>query len=385
MSPTSPLSQQDSEFDQRVPSRPLDVFIRAGLILALAVLCYVVFSPFLSLMVWSIILAVTMYPLHQWLARRVRGKQWVASVILVTIGVLLIIIPTALLLNSFADSVRNLIDGVQQNTLKVPAPPDGVEKWPIVGKKIHEVWSKANADLPGFVQSMQPKIGDLARSALGIVAKIGSDLLMFLASFIVASIVMAHGESGARVSRAVFDRVAGAERGEALTRLSTGTIRTVALGVIGVALIQALVIGLALLVAGVPAPGVLAIIALVFGIAQLPVLIVNLPAIAYIWLSGNYSKPAAITYTIILLLTGLIDNLLKPLMLGRGVDVPMPVILLGALGGMASGGILGMFVGATVLALGYEIFKGWIATGPDSEPTVSQDEQTKQGGSGPDT
>jgi predicted PurR-regulated permease PerM len=112
--------------------------------------------------------------------------------------------------------------------------------------------------------------------------------------------------------------------------------------------------------------GVLAIITLVLGIAQVPALIVTLPAIIYIWSSGNYGTGAAVTYTIILLLTGMADNVLKPLMLGRGVDVPMPVILFGALGGMATGGILGMFVGATVLALGYELITNWIAATPEA-------------------
>ena len=206
----NPLPPPDAEFEQRVSSGLLDVLIRAGLIGALAVLCYQVFSPFLTLMVWSIILAVTMYPLHQWLARRIGGKQGLASTILVIVGVLLIIIPTALLMNSFADSVRHFIGAVQHNTLEIPAPREGVEKWPIVGKKIHDIWSKAHADLPGLVQSMQPKIGELARKALAIVASIGGGLLLFLASFIVASIMMAYGESGAGASRAIFVRASPA-------------------------------------------------------------------------------------------------------------------------------------------------------------------------------
>ena len=185
-------------------------------------------------------------------------------------------------------------------------------------------------------------------------------MLLFLASFVVANIVMAHGDPVARRGRAAFCRVAGTARGEMLAKLIISTIRAVALGVVGVAAIQALLIGLALLFAGIPVAGVLAIIALVLGIAQVPALIVTLPVIVYIWASGDYSNAAAITHTIILLLTGMVDNVLKPLMLGRGVDVPMPVILLGALGGMASGGILGMFVGATALAVGYELFTNWI-------------------------
>ena len=375
----------DSADDPRVSSGLLDLLIRAGLISALAVLCYRVFSPFLSLLAWSIILAVTMYPLHQWLARRVGGKQWLSSTILVIFGLLLIIIPTGLLMNSFADSVRHFIGAVENNTLAIPAPPERVEQWPIIGKKVHDTWSKAHADLPGLVQSLQPKIGELAQKALAMVASIGGDLLLFLGSFIIAGIVLAYGESGSRSSRAIFHRVAGLARGEAFAKLCTSIIRAVALGVIGIAFIQAILIGLALLLTGIPAAGVLSIIALVLGIAQIPALIVTLPIVVYIWSSGNYSNLAAIIDTIILLLTGMADNVLKPLMLGRGVDVPMPVILFGALGGMASGGILGMFVGATVLALGYEIFMSWVATTPDSDPAVSQNEQIKPDDSGPTT
>jgi predicted PurR-regulated permease PerM len=378
----NPILQPAAEAEPRGSSRLLDVLIRAGLIGALAVLCYRVFSPFLPLMAWSIILAVTMYPLHQWLARSIGGKQGLASAVLVIVGVLLIIIPTALLMNSFADSVRHFIGAVQHNTLEIPAPREGVAQWPIVGKKLHDTWSKAHADLPGLVQSLQPKISELAQSALAIVASIGGSLLLFLGSFIIASIVMAYGEAGARSSRAIFRRVAGAARGEALVTLSTATIRTVALGVIGVAFIQSILIGLALLLADVPAPGVLSIITLVLGIAQVPALIVTLPAILYIWSSGEHGNAAASTHTIILLLTGLADNALKPLMLGRGVDAPMPVILFGALGGMASGGMVGMFVGATVLALAYQIFMGWVAANQDSGPEVSQH---AEGDSGPKT
>src|SRR5205814_3602289 len=120
-------------------------------------------------------------------------------------------------------------------------------------------------------------------------------------------------------------------------------------------------IGVSLLIAGVPFAGVLAVVVLVFGVAQLPALIVTLPVIGWIWASGQYDTGPAAAYTVLLFVGGMADNVLKPLMLGRGVDAPMPVILLGALGGMATAGILGMFVGATLLALGYQLFMGWVA------------------------
>ena len=365
-------SPPDDELEQRVASPLLEVLIRAGLILALVLLCYRIFSPFLILMVWALILAVTLYPLHQFLAGKIGGRQGLAATLLVVVGLVLIVAPTALLMSSLGDSVHQLINDVQHNTLQIPAPRPGVADWPVVGQQLHDVWAKAHADLPALVRSLQPKIGDLAKTALGFVASIGGGLLQFLAAFIIAGILMAFGQAGHRGSRAISARIAGTARGGELVKLSTATIRAVAQGVIGVAFIQAILVGLALLVAGVPWAGALAMIVLVLGIAQVPALLVTLPAILYLWASGDYGNAAAIAYTVLLFLSGMADNVLKPLMLGRGVEAPMPVILLGALGGMATGGILGMFVGATLLALGYQIFMGWVAANPDAGPARAE-------------
>ena len=370
------MKYPDIELERRLASRLLDVLIRAGLILALAILCYRIFSPFLTLMVWALILAVTLYPLHQSLAARMRGKQGWAATLITVLGVALIVAPTAVLFGSLGDSVQQLIDKVQQNTLQIPPPAPGVAEWPVVGPKLHATWQLAHDDLPALVTSLQPKIGDLAKSALGMVASIGGGILAFVAAFIIAGIIMAFGEAGDRASRAIFARVVGAERGDEFTVLSVATVRAVAQGVIGIAFIQAILVGLCLLVAGVPLAGVLAVIVLVLGIAQVPALIVTLPAIAYLWMSGGYGTGEAALYSVLLFVAGMADNVLKPLMLGRGVDAPMPVILLGALGGMATGGILGLFVGATLLALGYQIFMGWVAANPDAKPPPSEGSQT---------
>jgi hypothetical protein len=195
---------------------------------------------------------------------------------------------------------------------------------------------RRTSDLPALVKSMQPKIGELATKALGIVAGLGGSLLMFIFSFIVAGIMMAWGEAGAQAMLEIFERVAGLARGKEFTTLSTATVRAVASGVIGIACIQALIIGVSLMIAGVPFAGVLAVIVLVLGIAQLPALLVTLPVIGWIWTSGDYGTVAAAAYSVLLFVAGMADNVLKPLMLGRGVDAPMPVILIGALGGMAT-------------------------------------------------
>jgi len=352
------------EFGRRVSSPLLDVLIRAALIGAMALLCYEVLAPFRALMLWALILAVSLYPLQQALARRVGGRQGVAATIVVLSGSVLLLAPTLLLVSSVGHSLENLVRSAQADTLAIPAPPARIRDWPIVGERIHDVWSQAHDDLPGLVKSMQPRIREFARASLAFVAGFGLGLLQFLASFVIAGILMAYGDAGARGARAIFERVIDRERGDAFVKLLTATIRAVAKGVIGIAFVQAILVGLALLIADVPWAGVLAAITLVLGIAQVPALVVILPAIVYIWSSGHYSTGTAIAHTIVLLLSGMADNVLKPLMLGRGVDAPMPVVLFGALGGLASGGILGMFVGATVLALGYQIFMSWVANNP---------------------
>jgi len=268
------------------------------------------------------------------------------------------------LMGSVGDSVHQLVNDVQNDSLQIPPPPDRVADLPLVGQKIHAVWQQAHDDLPALVRSQQPKIGELAKEALAMVASIGGAILQFVAAFIIAAVLMVFGEAGGRGTRAIFSRVTGPDRGETFTVLSVATIRAVAQGVVGVAFIQAILVGICLLVAGIPWAGVLAVVVLVLGIAQIPAALITLPAIGWIWAGGDYGTVAAVVYSVLLFVAGMADNVLKPLMLGRGVDAPMPVILLGALGGMGTAGILGMFVGATLLALGYQIFMGWVATGP---------------------
>jgi predicted PurR-regulated permease PerM len=365
----SDRSQSERTVERDVASGLLDVLIRAGLILALVMLCYRVFAPFVVLMVWAVILAVTLYPLQLGLAAKMGGRRGWAATLITLLGVALIVVPVAVLLGSLGDSVKGLIDDVQNNTLQVPPPRESVAEWPLVGKKVHAVWNAAYTDLPALIQRMQPKIGDLAKASLEMVANIGGGILMFVAAFIVAGIMMAFGEPGERACGAIFARIFGPPRGAKFETLSVATVRAVAQGVIGIAFIQAIVVGLVLLVAGVPLAGALAGVVLVLGIAQVPALIVTLPAIAYLWASGRYGTGEAVLYSVLLFVAGMADNVLKPLMLGRGVDAPMPVILLGALGGMATAGILGLFVGAVLLALGYQIFMSWVAANPEATPS----------------
>jgi predicted PurR-regulated permease PerM len=361
----------DNEMERRLSRTMMDIFIRAGLVLLLTVLCYRVFSPFLPIILWSLILAVTMYPLHRLVAKAIGGRQGLASTLVIVAGFVVIVAPTTVLVSSLGDSLHSIISDVKNNVAFIPAPSQKVAEWPVVGKKIYGVWSEAHSNLPAMVASQQPKIGELTKQALDIVAGLGGTMLQFLVSFVIAGIIMAFGVPGTLAAQAIFERIVGVDRGQALLALSAATIRTVAAGVIGIACIQAIAIGLVLFFIKFPMAGLLSFIVLVLAIAQLPALLVTLPVVAYIWYGGDYGTITSISSTVVLLIAGLIDNVLKPLLLGRGVDAPMPVILLGALGGMASRGILGMFLGATLLALGYQIFMRWVARNPDRQPQVS--------------
>ena len=362
----NPSMTPNPELELRLSRRLLDVLIRYGMVLVLVLLCHRIFAPFIGLMAWAVILAITLYPLQQYAARKLKLRPGVAATAVVLAAVLMIVAPTAVLLVSFGDSVQATAHSLQGKPIEVPPPRPGVENWPIVGKRVHAVWMKAHTDLPDLIVSKRPQLVDLAKSAMGAVAGIGLGLLMFIAAFGVAGIIMAFGEEGTLRSVAIFNRIVGPARGAGFVALSTSTIRAVAQGVVGVAFIQGLLVGLILLAAGVPWAGLIAAIVVVVAIAQIPVLIITVPAIGYIWASGDYGTGAAVLITILLAIAGLIDNVLKPLMLGRGVEAPMPVILLGALGGMASAGILGMFEGAVLLALGYQIFMHWVDTNPDA-------------------
>ncbi|HED1544314.1 TPA: AI-2E family transporter [Kluyvera cryocrescens] len=354
--------------EKRLVARFMDMFIKFGLILALASFCFTVFAPFLNMMLWAIILAVTLYPLHQRFAARFAGRQGWASTLLILLGILLIVAPTVMMVSSLGDSLSGLIGKLSHDNLVIPPPSDTIAALPIVGEKLYALWLKISTDLPGFISTYRTQLADVAKLVLSFLASMGGGLLGFVFSFIVAGIIMAWGAAGANSARRIAIRITDETKGTSLTKLCTGTIRAVAMGVIGVALIQALLVGVIMALAGLPAVGIFFILALILGIAQIPVILVTAPAIAIMWSIGIHGMGLNIFYTVLLVIAGMTDNVLKPLMLGRGVDAPMPVVLLGALGGMAASGILGMFIGATLLSIGYRIFMAWVNDGLANAP-----------------
>ena len=338
----------------------LDVLIRAGLIATLVIFCFDIFKPFLSLMLWAMILAITLYPLNQRLAGLLGDGPGLAAVILVIIGLACLIGPLSLLGTSVADSVRMGIHGFEDQVIEIPAPPVGVRDWPLIGAPLYGIWSHASEDLSWALSQVAPHLKGVSKTLLTQLAGIGSGILVFVVALVVAGVIMAKGDNGQRTAEAIAMRISGPQRGEQLAALCTATIRAVAQGVVGIAFVQMLLVGIGLVVMGVPAAGVLALLVLLLGITQLPVLLVTLPVVIYVFAHDGVSASTVI-FAIWTLLAGLCDNVLKPLLLGRGVAVPMPVVLIGALGGMLTNGIIGLFIGPVVLAVGYELFMSWVA------------------------
>ena len=353
--------QVDDSMFRKMLSRDFpDAVIRIGLVIFLIVMCIRVFAPFTNLMLWGVILAVALYPLHQHLAGWLGGRQACAATLLVLASLLLLGVPTVMLGSSFAGHIHDAYTAFENHTVTIKQPSSAVADWPIVGKQVYSLWNEAATNLPELIEKNHAQLTALSKKVLAATANTAGSVLMFLAALVVAGIIMVYGDSGDKAMRRISNRMVGPDRGSELQKLTVATVRSVATGVIGVAFIQALLLGLGFLVAGIPGAGVLAVLVMLLGIMQLPASIITLPAIAYLWWSGDASMTINILYTAYFLVAGMVDNVLKPLLLGRGVDAPMPVVLLGALGGMATGGIIGMFIGAVLLSVGYQIFVEWV-------------------------
>jgi len=349
-----------------------DTFIRLGLLILLAVACVQVVQPFAGLILWALILAIALYPLQRSVARRLGGRQGLAATLIVLVGIFGIGTPTVLLGSSFAGHLHDLYGRFQQDTLTLPKPDPAIAEWPLVGERLYETWNSAAEDLPSYVAENKAQLQNIAMKGLSAAANTAGSVALFLASLIVSAIMMAYAESGSAALERIFCRLTDRERGPRLQRLSTATVRSVATGVIGVAFIQALLLGIGFLMAGIPAAGILAFVVMLVGILQLPALIVSLPAIGYLWWAGDGSTTSNSVWTVYLIVAGTADNVLKPLLLGRGVESPMAVVLIGAIGGMVWSGIIGLFVGAVLLAVGYQLFMEWVDN-PVEEPAATPD------------
>lgn len=343
----------------------IDTALRLILLATLVGGCLWIAEPFLVILLWSSVLAVMLWPMHCWLRAR-RGFNNARAATLVGIGgAALLAVPLTLIIGAIARSVMSVADAWRAGTLALPPAPAWLAQLPAIGTRATAVWEGARGDLG----KLAVEHGDAIRAATAkLAAFVGSGILGLLAAIAataVAAILLAWGHESAGLMRAVFVRVSGnTAHGDRLLALSTSTIRGVLRGVVGVAFVQALLVGLGFLFAGVPYAGVLTLVVLLFGIVQFPPVVITLPVLVWAW--NSLDSTTAAIFTAWTLFASLSDNVLKPIMLGRGLDVPMPVILIGVIGSMLAEGLLGLFVGPVILAVGYVLFQDWLAAGTDT-------------------
>lgn len=349
--------------------RVIDISIKLGAMAIIIFWCIAIIKPFILITIWAAILAVALYPLHQKLSSILKGSKKFASIIIALIGISLIAVPATNLSSSAIDSAEHIYQGLEDGTLEIPAANESIKQWPLVGEKIYTLWYDASEDIEQVISQYSEQIKALSGTLLSAIAGIGGGILQFIVSLIIAVVFMANSTSIHQGISRLMRRIMN-ENGDRTINTSIATIRSVATGVLGVAVLQAILSGVGLMIADIPGAGIWTIFVLILAISQLPPIIVLGPIAAY-YFSVADTTPAII-FLIFSILVSASDGFLKPLFLGRGMDIPMLVILLGAIGGMLFAGIIGLFVGAVILALGYELLMDWLKQSEENEQALAE-------------
>jgi predicted PurR-regulated permease PerM len=339
-------------------SNAIEAAVRLGLLLLLATWCFKIVTPFIVPVVWGVIIAVAIYPLFTMLKSKLGDRNKLAATVYTLIALALLITPTVMISDSLIETSSILKERYEAGTLKIPPPNDSVKDWPLVGEKLHAVWGQASVSIEGTLKKHEETTKQVARAVFSAAAGAAGTILHFVLSIIISGILVANAAGAYDVTIKFFSRLTNDESGKTYADLTKATIRSVAQGVLGVAIIQTVLSALGMMVMDVPAWGLWTLAILVVAIAQIPPIVILGFVCAYVF-SVAETTPAVI-FLIYCIIVSSSDGFLKPLFLGRGMSTPMPVILLGAIGGMIASGILGLFVGAIILALGYELFMAWL-------------------------
>ena len=351
--------------------KALEIAVRLAVVGLMVLAAFRVFSPFLVTAVWAIIIAITADPLYRTLTRLVGGRAKLACALFITLSLGAVLVPAGLLGDSLLEATVGIVKKAEAGTLVIPAPTEQVKTWPVIGERVHALWYGASVDLEGTIAKLQPQVHDLGQSIVSGVSEIGKAFAQTLLALVIAGLLMLNAEGGSRSARAIAGAVAG-DAGPRIIDTGIGTIRSVVKGVVLVALIQGLLAAVGLVVVGVPGAGLWSLLVMIVAIVQLPPLLVLAP-VAF-WVFANHDSTAlAVFFAVWSLLVSISDGVLKPLLLGRGVPVPMLVILIGAIGGMMRSGLIGLFIGPVVLALFHQIFMAWVhgagSRAGDQKPT----------------
>jgi len=351
---------------QDLNSKATQVAVRLAVVGLLAFWCFAIFRPFLMALVWGIVLAVALRPAFAWIERVTGGRRKLAAILLVVLCLGVGLVPTILLSESLIAGARSVSSRLEGGELKIPPPPERVAQWPVVGPTVYETWNLASTNLETVLKQFRPQVKALGMGLVALAKQAAVAVLLTAVAVVIAAFLLVQREAVVKVALGIGARIAGDE-GEESVRLAGQTIGTVAKGVVGVAAIQAALAAVGLLVAGIPGAGLWALIILVLAVAQMPPLLVLGPAILYL-VATDASMVTIVLFSIWSLVVTVSDGLLKPLLLGRGSDTPVAVILIGAIGGLILHGLIGLFLGAVVLSTGYRFFGRWLAPGEDAQP-----------------
>jgi len=340
-------------------ARVREVFIRMSLLVIVGVSCFLLLRPFLDLIIAGVIIAIGIYPAYQMLTKVLRGRGKLAAVLCTLLLLVATLAPTTLLAGTLAEGIGNLADQLNAGQLKIPPPPPTLDKLPIVGMKLKELWNLSSVDLSETASRFAPQIRERIPALLSASVGIGGVLLRFLIAILLAGFLLATSAQRIRFADRLFGRIFD-DQGPEFEQLIASTIRSVTNGILGVAVIQSLFASLGFWIIGLPGAGLWAVVFLVASVLQVGG-VALVPAVLYAFATQSTSH--AVMFLIWCIIVGLMDNVLKPILLGRGSKVPMAVIFLGVLGGFITMHIIGLFVGAIVLSVGYKLLIAWLDTG----------------------
>ena len=335
----------------------IDAAIKIIAIMLIGTWCFDILRPFIMPMAWGAIIAAALFPFYTKMVNWFGGKKGLAATVFALIGISILVIPTVTFSTSAVDSITQISEGLQEGTIDIPAPDEKVKEWPLVGEKIYPAWLTASDNLEKFASQYSEQIKNTFSKVLGAAASFGGVILQFILSVIIASMFLANSESCTKGCHSFISRLMG-DKTDAVLKNTVATVRSVGAGILGIAFTQAVLSGIGLVVADIPAAGVWVLLVLMVAIVQLPPIIILGPIAAY-YFSVADTTPAVI-FLVYSIVVSSSDAVLKPIFLGRGTDIPMLVILLGAIGGMIVSGIIGLFTGAVILALGYQLMMMWL-------------------------
>ena len=330
---------------------------------------FMILKPFMMLVIWAVIIAVALAPFIDKLDNRFALSRSKITWILMLSAVLTLLVPTYMLSDSMVSSSQEVAHQLKEGRLVVPPPSDKVAEWPLVGEKIHSIWSAASINLEDTLRKFQPQLQKYAGAIVSAIGGALGGVVQFVASLLIAAVFLTNSEGSVKVYKAISRRLMG-EKGVEWADLSALTVRSVVQGILGIAIIQSVLALIGLVAIGVPFAPLWAFLVLFLAIIQLPPILLLGPIAAYVF-SVTDTTPAVI-FAIYAVIVSMSDAFLKPLLLGRGVDIPMLVILLGAIGGMILSGIIGLFVGAVILALAYKLFVTWMEDEAKEELAAKQ-------------